>query len=244
MQAYIKGNPLTRDFDYSWLTNPDAYRRDFFIFGKPTSALPMKILVYLLFLIPCLAFSQSQNAAELRAKDLKKYEVKSAEIQYEITGDAQGVEMMVFDSHGWQSLRTSTMSFELYGITSKQTLLEITDGDFVYRLNGEDSTYITRKDLKWSRQASYRDPSQVSEAILFGMGGTNKADSTLLNRSCEVWVFEGKAIQELWIWNGLVLKRKAKLGDRLIITTATSIDTDIEPLKSIFQIPDFYQEKN
>ncbi len=203
----------------------------------------MKTFVFLSVLIPAIGFPQAQKAQELSDQGLKKYPHKSAEIQYKISGDAQGEEMMVFESYGWQSLRTSTMAFELYGITSKQNLLEITDGDYVYRLNGEDSTYVSRKDLKWSRQASYSNPIQVSEAILFGMGGSHKADSIIIDKKCQVWTFEGKAIQELWIWDGLVLKRKAKLGDRLIVTTATSLELNVDPLKDIFQVPYFYKEK-
>ncbi|WP_425392241.1 hypothetical protein [Ekhidna sp.] len=204
----------------------------------------MKKLLYLYFLIPIIAFSQAQTAKELRAQDLKKYAISNAEIKYEITGDAEGEELMVFTDFGWTSLRQQTMTFELYGITSTQSVYEITNGDLVHRLNPDDSTYITRKDFKWSQQASYKSPDQVSEAILFSMGGSQQENQQLLNRACQVWSFEGKAIQELWIWNGLVLKRKAKLGDRNIETTATEINLDVIPEEELFSIPDYYSQKN
>ncbi len=204
----------------------------------------MRAFCTILLSIPFMLFGQAKTAEQLTNQGLKKFNIERAEIQYVISGDAKGEEIMVFDSYGWKSLRNSTMTFELYGITSKQSLLEITNGDFVYRLNDEDSTYVVRKDLKWSQQATHKSPDQVSEAILFAMGGQQKTDSTLLDKTCQVWTFQGKAIQELWVWNGLVLKRKAKLGDRMIITTANSVEIDIESIETIFQIPSFYKEKN
>ncbi|MEP1031983.1 hypothetical protein [Ekhidna sp.] len=203
----------------------------------------MKRLTILLTVVPFFGFSQAQNADKLRSQDLKKYEIKSAEIKYEISGDAEGQEMMTFDNYGWTSLRKQVMTFELYGITSTQTVYEITDGDLVYRLNPDDSTYLMKRDLKWSQQASYKNPSQVSEAILFSMGGTQQADSTLKGKSCQVWTFNGKAIQEMWIWKGLVMKRRAKLGDRNIVTVATEVNLDVAPGPAIFEIPDYFRIK-
>jgi hypothetical protein len=203
----------------------------------------MKSFINLLILTPCMIFSQAKTAEELRAQDLKKYPIQSAEIKYEISGDAEGEEFMVFTDYGWTSLKQQSMTFELYGITSTQTVNEITDGDFIYRLNADDSTFTIKKDYKWSQQASYKTPEQASEAILFSMGGQQQADATFMNKQCQVWTFEGKAIQELWIWNGLVLKRKAKLGDRNIETTATEVKLDISPNPILFTYPEYYQEK-
>ncbi|MEO1256526.1 MAG: hypothetical protein AAFY41_16790 [Bacteroidota bacterium] len=203
----------------------------------------MKKLSCLLAFFPFILLAQAKNAEELRNQGLKKYNIESAEIQYDISGDADGEEMMIFEAFGWKSLKTQAMTFELYGITSTQSLIEITDGDFIYRINEADSTYTIRKDSKWSQQATYKIPEQVSEAILFTLGGQHSRDSTLLNKQCQIWTFQGKALQELWIWNGLALKRKLRLGDRLVISTATSVQLDVKPLKGLFQIPDFYQEK-
>lgn len=203
----------------------------------------MKILSVILAVIPFLSYSQALKADELGSKGLKKYEIKSATIKYRISGDAEGQEMMTFDNYGWTSLRQQEMTFELYGITSTQTVYEITDGDFVYRLNPDDSTYALRKDVKWSQQASYKDPSQVSEAILFSMGGTQQADSTLNGKTCQVWTFERKAIQEMWVWKGLVMKRKAKLGNRNIETIAVEVTLDTSPDPGLFMIPSYFKPK-
>ncbi len=203
----------------------------------------MKTLALLLVALPFMGYSQAQTAEKLRSQNLKKYEIKSAEITYEISGDAEGQEKMTFHNFGWTSLRQQEMTFELYGITSTQRVYEITDGDFIYRLNPDDSTYLSKKDFKWSQQASYKTPGQVSEAILFAMGGSQQADATLNDKICQVWTFEGKAIQEMWVWKGLVMKRKAKLGDRNIETTATEVKLDIEPNAELFKIPDYFRKK-
>ena len=204
----------------------------------------MKILAPLLYAIPIFCFSQARTAEELGNENLKKYPIQSGEITYTISGDAEGEEVMIFDTFGWKNMRTQTMTFELYGITSTQSMLEITDGDFVYRLNSDDSTYVVKRDLKWSMQASQKNPEETSEAILFKLGGRPVADSIILDKKCKVWKFEGKALQELWVWNGLTLKRKLKLGDRLIISSANQIETDVKPIQNLFEIPYYYSKKN
>ena len=203
----------------------------------------MKTLILVLSIIPLFCYSQAQNTNELLSANLKKYEIRSGEIKYAISGDATGKETMTFDSYGWKSVRKQEMTFELYGIESTQSVYEIKDGDMVYRLNENDSSYSKKIDLKWSQQASYKEPDEVSEAILFSMGGTQQSDSTLNGRVCQVWTFERKAVQEMWIWKGLVLKRKAKLGNRNIISVATEISLEIEPNTELFQIPAYYEEK-
>lgn len=202
----------------------------------------MKIYT-LLFLLPILGLSQAKTASELATEGMKKYDFESGQVEYELSGDAEGAEILIFDQFGWQSMRKQTMVFELYGIKTIQTLLEITDGDFIYRLNEGDSTMTTRKDYKWSQQASYKEPKDVSEAILFSMGGTYDSDSVLLDKQCQVWTFENKAIQEMWLWEGLVLKRKTKLGKQIIYSTATSIETGITTNKNLFTIPAYVKEK-
>lgn len=203
----------------------------------------MRSICALLLFFPILLHGQAKKAVQLAEAGLQKYSLSSGQIEYTITGDGEGAEVMVFDHNGWRSMRKQTMVFELYGIKTIQTLHEITDGDFTYRLNEGDSTMISRKDYKWSQQASYKDPKEVSEAILFSMGGTYVADSTLLDRTCQVWSFENKAVQELWTWKGLVMKRKIKLGEQLIHSTASNIKLDVELDDILFAIPDYMREK-
>lgn len=203
----------------------------------------MRFLCLFIFSIPGVLYSQAKNAEQLVDANLKKYNLRSGQVEYELSGDGEGAEVMAFDKDGWRSMRKQSMVFELYGIKTIQTLHEITDGDFVYRLNEGDSSMVSRKDYKWSQQASYKDPKDVSEAILFSMGGTYISDSTLLGKTCQVWTFENKAVQEMWLWEGLVLKRKTKLGEKIIYSTATNIKTDVIHEDILFEIPDYMKEK-
>ena len=102
---------------------------------------------------------------------------------------------------------------------------------------------IIKKDYKWSEQAAYKGPLDASEAILFSIGGTYIADSMLLAKKCQVWTFENKAIKELWVWDGIVLKRKTALGNQLVLSTATEIKSDFTIGENFFQIPEYMKEK-
>ena len=203
----------------------------------------MRIWHLLVLLLPTAVFAQARDADQLLTAGLKKYNLESAQIEYELSGDGEGTEVMAFDQFGWRSMRKQSMVFELYGIKTIQTLHEITNGDYVYRLNEGDSSLITKKDYKWSQQASYKSPKDVSEAILFSMGGTFVSDTVLLGKKCQVWTFENKAIQEMWLWEGLVLKRKTKLGQQTILTTAIKIQTDIAHEDLLFEVPKYMKEK-
>lgn len=197
----------------------------------------------LVFVFPALCYSQAKTAEELRSDGYRKYNRERAKITYEISGDAEGAEIMVFDNFGWSSMRKQTMVFELYGIKTIQTLLEIHDGNHVYNLNQGDSTMVVKEDYKWSQYSPDKNPLDISQAILFSMGGTYLTDSTLLGKKCQVWAFENKAIQELWVWEGLTLKRKLRLGQQMIYTTAKNIQTDYKKEMNLFRIPDYVKKK-
>lgn len=203
----------------------------------------MRFLVSLLLTIPSLAFSQVSSSTALIEDGLKKYALENGSITYVISGDAEGEELFMFDRYGWRSMRKRTMQFELYGSQRSQTLHEISDGSLSYRIDHTDSTYRKRVDLKWTSQASRATPQQVSESILFGLGGTYKSDSVLLDKTCQVWTFEGKALKEMWIWEGLVLKRISKLGENNIITIASKIELNPIIEESAFDLPAIYQLK-
>lgn len=204
----------------------------------------MRSLYAAFLMIPILLTGQ-RPAEALRKQKLQKLTHESGSISYSISGDAKGSEKLYFDDYGWKSAKMQTMTFELYEIESRQTLKEITDGDYVYRLNMGDSTYTERINKRWSELAAYKNPEEVSEAMLFSMGGSQaSADSTLLDRQCTVWTFENKALQEMWLWKGLVMKRKVKLGDLLVVTTAEEVSLGSKPDHSLFHLPIYFTKKD
>jgi len=203
----------------------------------------MKFILWFLAILPFLVFSQTQTSNQLIEKGWKKYSEEKGSITYTISGDATGSEVFTFDRYGWRSLKKMDMQFELYGAQRSQVLHESSDGGSIYRINHSDSTYSTRIDFRWTTQAGQVSPKQASEAILFGLGGTYSSDSVLLGKTCQIWTFENKALKQMWVWNGLVLKRISKLGENNIITTATEIDLQPTIDDSIFQIPSIYQQK-
>ena len=133
------------------------------------------------------------------------------------------------------------MEFENHGIKGKETQHEITDGKIVYRINHRDSTYRKRIDIRWSSLAAKMTPDKVSESLLFSLGGTQVTDSTLLNKKCQVWVFENRSLKEMWVWKGLVMKRISSLGEKNIITIAESIDLEAPISDDLFKLPSIYQ---
>ena len=199
-----------------------------------------KMFFFLFF--PSLIFAQ-QNSEQLVSKNFKKYSTEKGRITYQVSGNAEGEEVLLFDRNGWRSLKKQTIIFEHQGVKTLQTVHEITDGNHVYRLNGGDSTYTSRTDFRWTQLAATNTPGDTSNEILFMLGGDYVADSTLLDRPCQVWTFSRKSLQELWIWNQLVLKRKIKLGNNIIVTTAQEIDLDTTIDSKLFELPSYFTPK-
>lgn len=193
----------------------------------------------IVFILSALSLNAQKEADELIEEGLKKYPLEKGVLTYEVTGDATGTEFLYFDQFGWKSLKKQTLHFNLYEIEKTQDLAEIIDGDYSYRLY-DDSTYSKKINKRWSNLAHYKDPYDVSESILFSMNGTYHSDSTLMGKPCQVWVFDNKRLREMWIWEGLVLRRISKLGSLKIKTTATSIDLDPTFSQQHFQLPNYY----
>lgn len=197
------------------------------------------LICFLLLFSANLVFSQGNLSADLLNDGLKKYEVESAKIAYQIIGDASGAETFTFDRFGWRSVKRRNMEFNLYDTLRTQQQHELSDGKIVYRIDHNDSTYRKRIDIRWSSLAKTMDPSQVSESILFSLGGAYVGDSTLIGKTCQVWTFNNRSLEELWIWKGLTLKRKSKLGPLKFTTEAVTLNIDetIEP--SVFELPEY-----
>ncbi len=203
----------------------------------------MRISLSLIAVLPLFAICQQQSSQEMVDNGLKKYSLETGSISYEVSGDASGEEVFTFDRFGWRSLRKLAMQFELYGSERTQALHEISDGGTIYRINHSDSTYRKRVDVRWTSQPPGSTPQQASESILFNLGGTYNSDSVLLGKTCQVWTFNSKALKQMWVWKGLVLKRITQLGENTIVTTATKVELDPSIEASIFQLPTIYQLK-
>ncbi|MEQ9403452.1 MAG: hypothetical protein RIM99_07705 [Cyclobacteriaceae bacterium] len=200
----------------------------------------MKILTFLFVCCSFAVHGQDQKSEALLSKGMKKYPIESGVLNYEISGGAKGTESLTFDRFGWRSLKRLSMQFELYGQERSRTQHEISDGEILYRVNQQDSTYQERVDVRWSSIASQMSPIEASESILFSLGGTYTSDSVLLGKTCQVWTFENKSLIELWVWQGLTLKRKSRLGELVIVATATGFKEGIQSDPRLFILPEFY----
>ena len=196
----------------------------------------MKSVLFTILLTPIILFSQERNAKQLFEQGFKKYPIQKAKIDYVIAGQASGEETLQFDNYGWRSVKKASMTFELYDIEKERSQHEIIDGEATYRISHIDSTIRKRIDLRWSQDMNI-SPIQVSESILFSMGGNYVGDSLLLGRPCKVWKFEDRALMELWIWEGIALKRKSRLGSLEIETTAKEIQLQPTIDPKIFSLP-------
>ena len=90
----------------------------------------MKKLMFI-SLVTLLYFS-SLNA---HATSIKRYTVKSAIVEYEISGSQTGSETLYFKNFGEKEARYSQMNIKMFGFNSETENLTIIDSDWLYTIN-------------------------------------------------------------------------------------------------------------
>lgn len=184
----------------------------------------MRIITFMLWCISSGLFAQLQGNSETIHEVTKaKFPISSGLVVYEISGDGTGTSKLYFDRNGWRCLEDRKMEFKRYGITSEENVIEFTDGDFFYKANMDAGKGKMLQDKSWSGLLKYKSNAEAIDAIMTSKGAKLLGNQDLLEKPCQVWVFESGAISEIWEWKGIPLKIKKKLPGLNYEMTATSI---------------------
>lgn len=187
----------------------------------------MRLATYIIisFSYVCSVFAQEGNSETFVDEGLKRFtESKSGKIVYEITGDASGEMIYLFDSWGWVESTSRKMEYTLFGMKSEEDRIEFRDGDFTYNIDMKTSKGKQAKNKDTSDLLRYKSPRETIDAVNAKAGGTISGTDTVLNKEVNIWKFASGNTLELWEWKGIILKGKRKLSKVVYEFTATSID--------------------
>ncbi|MAE86307.1 MAG: hypothetical protein CMB80_26465 [Flammeovirgaceae bacterium] len=189
----------------------------------------MKVLAPLLLFISSFATAQLDgNSEQINSDTNPKYPLEAGLVTYSISGDGSGTSTLHFDRNGWRVLESRDLTMTRYGISSQERTVELTDGDYTYKANLDANTGSKKYDKNWSRLLNYKTKGETIEAIMTSKGGTLSGQEALLERTCNVWVFNTGTTLEIWEWEGIPLKVKKKLPGISYEVTATSIEVITE----------------
>jgi len=192
--------------------------------------------------LPLIAVILAAAALPARAEERPRYPFKSAVVVYKISGTIQeGTQTLFIDDHGRTTRTERDTTLTLLGRTQKESIVEIDDGEWIYRIDqikktAEKTPSYARLAREMVRSMSPAQKTAFEEigreltrghAISGEVAGKGK--EKVLGRDCDL--YEAMGITT-WLWNNLPLKKKSpSLGDMVQEAVELKVDVPIPPEK-------------
>jgi hypothetical protein len=186
----------------------------------------MKKLLFLL-----LAFS-----FVLSAQDFKRYKFKSGKIVYQSTGSMTGTETLYFDNYGMEEIKTTKVVMEMMGIKQETSTKVIMKDKWIYSIDNTTNTANKLENPIYSMFPDGVSGDEIGEKMMVKMGGKKIGSETIDGRDCDIWELK-KMMSKIWVWQTIPIKTEINMMGMNITQTATSVETDIPVMPSMFQIP-------
>lgn len=172
--------------------------------------------------------------------EIKRYAVKSAIVDYTISGSQSGQETLYFEDYGKREARCSEYTIKMFGFQSVTKNATIIDGEWVYSID-LDERQGTRMNLaKLQEMALKGAESQTlkdySEKALNKIGAVKEGTETVLGKRCQVYSIP-KMQMKVWIYNRIALKTTANISGMQMDITATSIKENVSIPADKFDVP-------
>lgn len=189
---------------------------------------------------------------------LKRYDVKSAIIQYNMTTSGKtfgstikgaGTESLYFKDWGAVELTeensTQTVVTKIFGkgktqTTSTHTIKKLDNGESYLADFDKKVIYLTRDLAMDMMKQSDTDAGVAGKSMLESIGGEKIGNEDFMGYNCELWSIPGG---KQWMHKGIVLKIDMKVLGIRTVKEATSVKIDVSVADSNFKLPDFPIQK-
>ncbi len=185
-------------------------------------------------LLMCVFTLSIANASE------KRYEIKSAQVTYTISGSGETMGMktsisgeasLLFTDYGKKELSSETVNQTIMGQTQTDKTMTKIDGDKIYSVDFEDRT-ISEMSIQQFAQYS----PQQGEKAMQQMGAKKIGSDKVLGYKCENWEYSGSTI---CFYKGIMLKSVANAMGTTQTQIATKIDLNPKITSKSFTLPNF-----
>lgn len=174
--------------------------------------------------------------------DMKRYEIKSAQIQYEISGSGNmmgmptkmsGTSSLIFKEYGNIEVTHEKFSQDIMG--QKEITEDITkfDAGIVYSVNLEDKVIYKQKIPLDSDDPAL---SLKGKKSLEALGGKKLGTEKVLGYNCEIWELSGV---KMWMYKSVPLKTETTTMGIKQIQVAKSVEFDISISDDKFKLPNY-----
>ncbi len=167
------------------------------------------------------------TCAKAQSPELRRYKLRSAVVEYKMSGAQTGVETIYFDQWGMREAKYTQAEINMMGVSVKKNELTFLDGDWTYRVDLDKKTGAKMptplmQEMKEAAKRQGKDFTDMGKEMLIRMGGKKIGEAAVLGKPCEIWTI--KSLQTTsWIWQGVTLKTEAKMMGKTMLTEATRV---------------------
>ncbi len=172
----------------------------------------------------------------ISAQDFRRYDVKSAKVEYKLSGAAKGTQTLFFDNYGMKEAKYAELSLEMMGVKQDKNTLSVIDGKDTYVVDWENGSAVKMPTPLYSMFPKGKDVKNAGDKMMRNMGAVKTGTGTVLNKKCDVWEIK-KAGTKLWVWKSIPLKVEVNMMGVQMNQEATSVETNITIEPSKFEIP-------
>lgn len=193
---------------------------------------------------------------EKKTQDLKRYDVKSGIITYNITTNGKvmgsvisgsGTENIYFKDWGAIELieekTTTTTVIKMFGQNKTETekihAIKKLDNGESYSVDFNKKEIYAGRDMAMDLTKTFhpnQDAGDVGKQMLESMGGKMIGKESFLGHTCEIWNVMGA---KQWIYKGVTLKMEMTVLGITTIKEATSAKFNVSVPDKYFKLPDF-----
>lgn len=184
---------------------------------------------------------------------MKKYDVKSGKIEYEIKGSGDimgmvkiktiGKKRVIFDNYGVKDLtEESKVTKETTGgqtKVNKEHSIKYMNGGIVYSVDFDKKVIIRMENPAMAMGALFgggKNIKQTGESMMKSMGGKKTGTDKVLGYSCDVWDLMGV---KQCIHKGIPLRIESNVMGMKSVEIATKAEFDISLSKDDFKLPEY-----
>lgn len=196
----------------------------------------LNLFTLFLFLSILIAFGNSTPETNTKNQDskkstsgIKRYGVKKACIEYEISGSQIGTEILYFEEWGMREAKYTKTELKIAGITQKTNTATFLDGSWIYTIDLDKNTG-TKMENPMLKQLEGKDLTEVGEQMMKSMGGKKIGSELFLGKMCDIWEIKNLGTKA-WIWKGITLKTKTNMMGMKMSNTAIKIQDDFPKKK-------------
>jgi len=175
-------------------------------------------------------------ATILNAQDYKRYQYKSGEIHYKVSGMMNGTEDVYFTDYGMKEAKIDKTTMEMMGIKQNQNQKTILDGNTTYAIDYDKRTVTKMETPMLSMFPKGTDLTKGGEEMMTNMGGKKVGTGTILGKNCDIWEIQNLG-SKIWIWNSIPMKTETNLMGMKISQEATDVKVDVSVSDEHFDIP-------